>query len=276
MLAMEAPYMDGEEEQEHPAHGEMVAHIVEKLRHDILEHRFAPGSRLVENDLTHRFHVSRGPIREALRRLAAEGLIEHLPNRGALVRKLSRNEIRELFEIRIELEALAARLAANARRRSRTAQVFRGDCADLRFGCALGARLSRREYGLSFGDHGVGGKPAASRVGAAPATAAAHGASRRHIVEKRAGRFGARAPRTRDRNSQPRRERRRRTCCAPTSAARQNSRWRARSTSRSAFARFSTDEARACAYRRARERRSRRLASDPGAQGGRRSRCHAL
>jgi DNA-binding GntR family transcriptional regulator len=113
MRAMEASYMDEEEAQEHPAHGEMVAHIVEKLRHDILDHRFAPGSRLVENDLTHRFHVSRGPIREALRRLAAEGLIEHLPNRGALVRKLSREEIRELFEIRIELEALAARLAAN-------------------------------------------------------------------------------------------------------------------------------------------------------------------
>jgi len=127
MLATEAQYMDGEEEQEHPAHGEMVAHIVEKLRHDILEHKFAPGSRLVENDLTHRFHVSRGPVREALRRLAAEGLIEHLPNRGALVRKLSRNEIRELFEIRIELEALAARLAANAQdeaERSRFSQAI--------------------------------------------------------------------------------------------------------------------------------------------------------
>jgi DNA-binding GntR family transcriptional regulator len=111
---MEAQYMEAKDPHDAPAHGEMVAHIVEKLRHDILERRFAPGSRLVENDLTHRFHVSRGPIREALRRLAAEGLIEHLPNRGALVRRLTHNEIRELFEIRTELEALAARLAANA------------------------------------------------------------------------------------------------------------------------------------------------------------------
>jgi DNA-binding GntR family transcriptional regulator len=51
-------------------------------------------------------------VREALRRLAAEGLIEHLPHRGALVRRLSRTDMRELFQIRIELEALATRLAA--------------------------------------------------------------------------------------------------------------------------------------------------------------------
>jgi len=95
-----------------PAHGETVTRLVEKLRQDILESRLAPGERLVEHDLTERFGVSRGPVREALRRLAAEGLIEHSPNRGAQVRRLSRNEIRELFEIRIELEALASRLAA--------------------------------------------------------------------------------------------------------------------------------------------------------------------
>ena len=95
-----------------PAHGATVAHIVERLRDDILGQRLAPGARLVENDLTLRFGVSRGPVREALRRLAAEGLIEHLPHRGALVRRLSRTEMRELFQIRVELEALAARLAA--------------------------------------------------------------------------------------------------------------------------------------------------------------------
>jgi len=49
-----------------------------------------------------------------LRRLAAEGLIVHLPNRGAVVRHLRRKEIQELFAIRIELECLAARLAADA------------------------------------------------------------------------------------------------------------------------------------------------------------------
>jgi DNA-binding GntR family transcriptional regulator len=95
-----------------PAHGATVAFIVERLRDDILAGRLPPGSRLVECDLTARFAVSRGPVREALRRLAAEGLIEHWPHRGAVVRRLTGREIRELFAIRIEMEALAARLAA--------------------------------------------------------------------------------------------------------------------------------------------------------------------
>ena len=111
-----------------PAHGATVAFIVEKLREDILAGRLGPGSRLVECDLTARFAVSRGPVREALRRLAAEGLIEHLPNRGALVRRLSSRTIRELFQIRVEMESLAARLAAesdDADARARFAEAIR-------------------------------------------------------------------------------------------------------------------------------------------------------
>jgi DNA-binding GntR family transcriptional regulator len=97
-----------------PAHGATVAYVVERLREDILAGRLRPGSRLVESDLTSRFGVSRGPVREALRRLTADGLIEHWPHRGAVVRRLTEREIRELFLIRIEMEALAARLAAAA------------------------------------------------------------------------------------------------------------------------------------------------------------------
>ncbi len=97
-----------------PAHGATVAYIVERLREDILAGRMAPGQRLVESDLTARFAVSRGPVREALRRLAADGLIDHWPNRGALVRRLSKREISEFFQIRVELESLAARLAADS------------------------------------------------------------------------------------------------------------------------------------------------------------------
>jgi DNA-binding GntR family transcriptional regulator len=95
-----------------PAHGATVAFIVEQLREDILAGRLPPGSRLIECDLTTRFAVSRGPVREALRRLSADGLIEHWPHRGAVVRRLTEREIGELFLIRIEMEALAARLAA--------------------------------------------------------------------------------------------------------------------------------------------------------------------
>ena len=111
-----------------PAHGATVTFIVERLRDDILARRLPPGTRLVEIDLTARFAVSRGPVREALRRLAAEGLIEHVPHRGALVRRLSPREIQELFEVRVELERLAARLAAqsaNARMRARFAARIR-------------------------------------------------------------------------------------------------------------------------------------------------------
>jgi DNA-binding GntR family transcriptional regulator len=97
-----------------PAHGATVPFVVGRLRADILARRIAPGARLIEGELTARFSVSRGPVREALRRLSAEGLIEHRPNRGAVVRRLDLREIRELFEIRVEMEALAARLAATA------------------------------------------------------------------------------------------------------------------------------------------------------------------
>jgi len=111
-----------------PAHGATVAFIVERLREDILAASLAPGSRLVECELTARFSVSRGPVREALRRLAAEGLIEHWPHRGALVRRLSARTIRELFQIRVEMEQLAARLAAESEdeeARARFAEAIR-------------------------------------------------------------------------------------------------------------------------------------------------------
>jgi DNA-binding GntR family transcriptional regulator len=105
-----------------PAHGATVAFIVERLREDILAGRLEPGSRLVESDLTARFAVSRGPVREGLRRLSADGLIEHWPHRGAVVRRLTEREIRELFLIRIEMEALAGRLAAAAEASDRRAR----------------------------------------------------------------------------------------------------------------------------------------------------------
>ncbi|MEJ8573649.1 GntR family transcriptional regulator [Microbaculum marinum] len=87
--------------------------VVEHLRSGILTTRYAPGQRLIEADLTRDLGVSRGPLREAFRRLTAEGLIETVPNRGALVRRLTLTETIELFQIRTELEALAARLSAS-------------------------------------------------------------------------------------------------------------------------------------------------------------------
>lgn len=70
------------------------------------------GTRLRQEALAEEFGVSRTPVREALRKLQASGLVELLPNRGAVVRGPSAREIREAYEVRAELEGLAAELAA--------------------------------------------------------------------------------------------------------------------------------------------------------------------
>ncbi|PWB62898.1 MAG: GntR family transcriptional regulator [Bradyrhizobiaceae bacterium] len=93
--------------------GTTVGHVVTHLKDGIFYGRYAPGQRLIEADLTRELGVSRGPLREAFRRLTAEGLIESVPNRGAIVRRLTATETQELFQIRTALEALAARLAAH-------------------------------------------------------------------------------------------------------------------------------------------------------------------
>ncbi|MBW6399298.1 GntR family transcriptional regulator [Roseomonas sp. HJA6] len=89
-----------------------VETIVAKTRDAILSGRMALGQRLVEADLTEEFGVSRASIREALQRLAAEGLVSIVPHRGALVRRFTRKEIADRYEIRQSLESLAASLAA--------------------------------------------------------------------------------------------------------------------------------------------------------------------
>lgn len=96
------------------ARGGTVDRVVEDLRASIMGGRYVPGQRLVEADLTRGFQVSRGPLREAFRRLSAEGLLQIVPHRGALVRQLSYREIVEIYQIRSALEPLAARLAAQA------------------------------------------------------------------------------------------------------------------------------------------------------------------
>ncbi|WP_256701987.1 GntR family transcriptional regulator [Burkholderia sp. SRS-W-2-2016] len=86
--------------------------MAEELKTRILEGRFAPGQRLISRDVVEELGISRGSLREAFRRLEADGLIEVVPNRGAVVRKLSHAEVRHVFQIREALEGQAARLAA--------------------------------------------------------------------------------------------------------------------------------------------------------------------
>lgn len=113
-------------------HGGKAARIAEHLDTCIRRGRFAPGQRLIENDLTVEFGASRGPVREALKQLAAEGLVEIVPNRGAVVRRLTRREACELFEIRTELEAMAARAAAGHMADRCVRDRFEADIAPIR------------------------------------------------------------------------------------------------------------------------------------------------
>ena len=82
--------------------------VVARLRDGIFRGEFPPGSRLNIVDLATQYSVSAVPVREALRNLETEGLVEFRVNRGAIVRELSRSEVRELYLIRFPLELLAA------------------------------------------------------------------------------------------------------------------------------------------------------------------------
>jgi len=73
---------------------------------------FRPGDRLRETDIAARFSLSRTPIREALRKLEADGIIEHRARIGAVIRSLTHAEVVELYEMRVVLERTAAEMAA--------------------------------------------------------------------------------------------------------------------------------------------------------------------
>jgi DNA-binding GntR family transcriptional regulator len=81
------------------------------LEEAIVSGEIPPGSVLRQEHLSEQFQVSRTPVREALRRLAALGLVTFEPNRGVRVRMLARDELREAFLVRAELESLATEIA---------------------------------------------------------------------------------------------------------------------------------------------------------------------
>lgn len=83
--------------------------VLDVLRQAILTFHFAPGQRLIERELIEEIGVSRTTIREALRELAAEGLVKTIPQKGAVVVAPSPQEAVELYELRAALEVLAVR-----------------------------------------------------------------------------------------------------------------------------------------------------------------------
>src|SRR5436305_1324669 len=92
-------------------HGLRRHTIVESLLADVFQGRLRAGEHLVTRELAERFGVSHTPIREALIMLAGIGVVDLLPNRGAVVRQVTANEVREVSQVRRALECEATRSA---------------------------------------------------------------------------------------------------------------------------------------------------------------------
>ena len=88
--------------------------VASALRMKILNRELAPGTRIVEQNLSREFGISRGPIREALRQLEHEGLVEYVRNAGCSVKKITAEDLYELYLMRADYEILAVRLCGGA------------------------------------------------------------------------------------------------------------------------------------------------------------------
>jgi DNA-binding GntR family transcriptional regulator len=93
-------------------HRQLRDWVGDRLRADILEGRLAPGEWLRQERLAQEYGVSQMPVREALKQLAAEGLVEHAPYRGARVVVFSPEDVEDLYACRAFIEGMAARFAA--------------------------------------------------------------------------------------------------------------------------------------------------------------------
>ncbi len=93
-------------------HPNLSEKIHQLIRQSILEQKFSFGDRIIADELAREFGVSKTPVREALRQLKQEGLIDYIPRRGAFIKSPSQKEIFENLLLREVLEGLAARLAA--------------------------------------------------------------------------------------------------------------------------------------------------------------------
>ena len=86
--------------------------VSDKIRSDILNGKYKRGEELVESSIGKELGISRTPVREAIRQLELEGLVQLVPNKGAFVTGISEKDVRDIYLIRARLEGLAARMAA--------------------------------------------------------------------------------------------------------------------------------------------------------------------
>lgn len=87
-------------------HSSIREQVYQKLRLEILNGTFAPGDRIIEEDICRRYNVSRTPVRESLQKLENEKLLNHVPNKGAIVASWSAEDVYEIFQLRLALEKL--------------------------------------------------------------------------------------------------------------------------------------------------------------------------
>ena len=130
----------------------LVDKLASQLHARVLSGELPSGTRLRQEALAEEFGVSRTPVREALRKLQAGGLVELQPNRGAVVRGLSPREIRDAYEVRAALEGLAAGLAAERINRD---QLERLNRVQDEFRTALEKTVARRRGGREVGEREV-------------------------------------------------------------------------------------------------------------------------
>lgn len=89
----------------------LTAIIFERVREEILNGKYKNGDKIVEAKLAEELGVSRTPVREALKQLELDGLVESLPNRGVIVKGITDQDIVDIYTIRLAIEAIAARWA---------------------------------------------------------------------------------------------------------------------------------------------------------------------
>jgi DNA-binding GntR family transcriptional regulator len=106
----------------------------EGIRRKIMEGEYQPEQRLIEQRIAVELGLSRTPVREAIRRLEAEGLVRSEPNRGAMVRSVTVDEIHDIYGLRAQLESYGAGLAAQ---RAQDADIENIDAGIERFGSAI-------------------------------------------------------------------------------------------------------------------------------------------
>ncbi len=83
--------------------------IFEKIREDVLNNVYKSGEKIIEAKVAEEMGVSRTPVREALKQLELDGLVENIPNRGVIVKGVTRNDIDDIYEMRVAIEGIAAR-----------------------------------------------------------------------------------------------------------------------------------------------------------------------